>query len=162
MRWYVAQVMTGEEIAVQRCLARERIHARVPQERVLERKRGQWKERTKVLIPGYVFVGSELLTPIEYYAAKKVASLIRFLGTPTPESISTHEALQLGLTTDAPEVLPLSQVQRLQQLPPVVVSGPLVELQDKVTKWNWRQKRARVTVDVLGEEKYIDFSFVEI
>lgn len=57
--WYVLQVMTGTEQEVCGKLHRTGVQARAPEQKMQIRRNGQWREETRLLIPGYVFVSVE-------------------------------------------------------------------------------------------------------
>lgn len=163
MKWYVMQVKTGEEAKARDALLRIDIPAKVPQEKTAIRKSGAWGTEERVLFPGYVFMGCENFGADEYYAAIKTPAYIRFLGRingqAAPEAISYLEAEYIGLL--APTTAPLSpSIVKVGGDTPVIVSGVLQSIPGKIVKYNLRQKRARVLLSVLGEEKQVDFSIV--
>lgn len=156
MKWYVLQVMTGKETEVRDTLQKERIPAKVPQEITFIRKGGQWTERLSVLIPGYVFVGSDDFSSTEYYAGKRMPGAIRWLGAQKPQSISYIEAEYIGLL--APSNDPLQPSTVTVQDDVFEVEGVLAHLPARSIKYNIRQRRARVNMTILGEERTVDFA----
>ena len=77
---YVLHVMSGMELAVQERLKCEGLtETIIPMEERLERFRGDWITRKRLLMPGYVFVYLEMNTD-QYYKAWNIPGVIRFLG----------------------------------------------------------------------------------
>ena len=153
MKWYVAQVTTGQELAVRDALQAVGIHAKVPQEERQIRKGGNWLPKMYVLMPGYVFLGCDDFNADIYYTGKRIPALIRYLGDTKPQPITHLEAEYIGILAPSNEPLQPSVVENGQ-----VMSGVLTRLPGEIVKIDERQRRAKVRLTLLGEEKQVDFT----
>lgn len=150
---YVLHVHTGKEQAIQDVLQHQGYKALVPCEIRQIRQGGCWKFSEYTLIPGYVFVESEM-SGAAYYEIKSIPHVIRFLGGGSPTPISESEAKHINWL--CPGGLPL-QASELT-LGGTVVSGPLKGHEDAILSMNKRQRRAKVGITIMGEQKEITLS----
>lgn len=158
MKWYVVQVTTGKELKVRDALQAKHIPAKVPQEERQIRQGGSWAGKLYVLMPGYVFVGSDDFGADDYYAIKKTADVLRILGTP-PQPISYQEAEYINLL--APDDNPLQpSLVEIVGGEAQVVDGVLARIPSRLLKVEARRRRAKVSLTVLGEEKIVEFAVV--
>ena len=162
MKWYVLQVLAGQELAVRDALLAKSLCAKVPRELALIHRRGVWIEKEKILIPGYTFVGIGELGGVEafrdaaYHAIRHISGVIRILGTPKPQAVTEQEA-DWWLAGEDAAISP-SVVRRSDGKP---LSGPLVRHADSIVKIDRHRRRARVRVPFLGgEHKTIEFSII--
>lgn len=158
LAWYVLYVVAGKELAVRDAIRVQGYDACVPREEVLERRRGFWHLRERVIFSGYVFVGLTELTTQAYYAIRPLDGVIRFLGTP-PEAITPKEERYLRLLGLGEEGLKLSDARADDTGRLHFTAGPLARLQDNVVKVKPRQRRARVGISFLGDTTQFDLSF---
>ncbi len=145
MKWYVVHVMTGAEQDVQKKLSNLGVTALVPIGTLQERKDRRWVDTQRVLLPGYVFVETEL-APRTYYTIRGVPGVMRFLGLSpgVPSSVPLQEMepwLILGNNGQ-----PLDIANGIRDLGgfTVITSGPLAKLSHQLTEVDARQRRAKL------------------
>jgi transcriptional antiterminator NusG len=90
MSWYVLHVRTGREPEIKAELKRKGYAAAVPTELRTERQGGVWRERERIVIPGYVFL-KICLTDQDYYRVRGIPNVIRFWGSGRPEALREDE-----------------------------------------------------------------------
>ena len=154
MMWYAAQVLTGREGDVQQRLTQKDFTVRIPMERRSIHRRGSWQDVETILMPGYVFIGTERLTDTQYYRIRRVPGVIRLLGSPTP--ISSREAafwcLEGSGTPLTPSVLTVDAGGRA-----TVLRGPLLGREADIVWINRRRRLAGVRMHTPDGEKVIKF-----
>lgn len=164
LHFYVLRIPAGCEESVCRALSHGGWDVRAPREVCQERVRGAWVEFERVLFPCYVFVGIEAMTENVWRdtlaAARGVCSSTRYLGTSAPQPISAQEAAYLGFLAPDANALPPSVVAFDENGWPHVLSGPLLHLEENLLDVDLRQRRARVTLPVLGMQKTIRMAVV--
>ena len=157
MNWYVLHVRTGKETAVRDELKRQGLDAEVPTEIVSERKGGKWRERTKTLLPGYVFTRLQL-TDEEFYVVKSVPSVIRFLGVGRPEPIRDEEEEYIRWISNNGEPLGGSDILLEEGNRAIVLDGPLFGREGVIAWVNKRQRRVGVAITINGSQKVFSLS----
>lgn len=152
---YVVQCLTGREADIQGELAKVGYMGRVPTAVRLERCGGRWLDRLRVLMPGYVFVDSPMNNEI-YYNVKAVTGVIRWLNPGKPVKLTDDEAeFVRRLTTNNLPLLPLE----LEVTPRLrVLTGPLAGLEHRIVSVDRHQRRAVISVRVLGKEHRLNLS----
>lgn len=157
--WYVLQVMTGTEQEVCGKLRRTGVQARAPEQKMQIRRNGQWREETRLLIPGYVFVSAEY-TPALYHLLAPIAGVIRWLGLEDgrPQALSTNEVIRWGLDTG--KDIGLSTVAFFPG-GCRVLDGPLREFEKQIVQMDRRQRRATVRTEILGHTRRLRFGITE-
>ncbi|MFV0401689.1 MAG: transcription termination/antitermination NusG family protein [Oscillospiraceae bacterium] len=155
-RWYVLHVLTGSEVDVQRQLKDEGVDAVVVQESVMLRRGGMWQAELRILFPGYVFAYIHY-TPAAHYLLHGIPGVIRLLPKEKPMPLLPEDSAWLFEVCG--EVLGVSSVDFTRE-PPVVVDGPLKELQQYIISYNRRQRRAQLRIPILGVDKEITLSIV--
>lgn len=161
MKWYALQVMTGTERDVCAALRRKGVQARAPAQRLQIRRRGQWHDEERLLLPGYVFVGAEYTAAL-FHVVSSVPGVIRWLGLHCgePQALDAREALRWRL--DSAETLGPSRVY----FPPGggwhVLDGPLAEFAGDVVRMDRRQRRAYVVTELGGTPQRIRFGVVPV
>ena len=123
------------------------------------RRNGQWREETRLLIPGYVFVSAEY-TPTLYHLLAPIAGVVRWLGLEDgrPQALSTNEMVRWGLDTG--KDIGLSTVAFF----PGgwrVLDGPLREFEKQIVQMDRRQRRATVRTEILGHTRRLRFGITE-
>lgn len=78
--WYVLHVLTGQEPEISHRLQQRGLTTMVPIEGRMIRTHGKWKQVDYTLLPGYVFVETEM-DDAAYYLLNGTAGVIRILGT---------------------------------------------------------------------------------
>ena len=157
MKWYALHVMTGAELEAQRQLKEAGIDAIVMQEVACIRRGGQWKEEVRIWMPGYVFLLMNY-SPAKYYTIKAVSGYIGLLpkhGNPMP--LPPKDVL--WLLSLCSEVLVPSVVDFSGMLP-VVLSGPLKDLEQYIVKYDRHRRRVLLDMSVLGTPKKIALSII--
>lgn len=149
---YVVFVKPQTELDTVRELERKGIKAAAPLHNMLLRKGGQWRELTRLIFPGYVFVDC-LLDVGAYYNIKRCSGVIRLLGLPSPLTKWEEESILLlwkdcncyshGFVENG--VLTISD-------------GILKAFEDKIVSYSKRQKRAVVEIMLGGKPKRITFT----
>ena len=71
IKWYALKITIGEEEAVEKQLKNAGFEVLNPKYQLRERKNGQWREKEKYLLSGYVLVKTELTAEI-YYQLKNM------------------------------------------------------------------------------------------
>lgn len=164
LKFYVLHISTGYEQNVCRSLTRDGWDVRAPRELCQERIRGEWMEIERVLIPGYVFVGMPVMTDTAWRDTLATTRILcpaaRYLGNDAPQPISEQEAAYLGFLAPDANALPPSVVTFDSYGTPHIVSGPLLHLEEHLQHIDLRQRRARVTLPVLGKQKTIRMAVV--
>lgn len=156
MEWYVLYVLTGCELEVQRQLQGKGYTVKVLREAVLLRKGGVWREQTRVLLPGYVFVQIDYGSDVNY-VMKAITGVIRLLPREAPQPLPPRDVAWLMSS----EMLTFSKVGFSGENPSVV-DGPLKNLERYITKFNRRRRRAQLRIPVLGESKDITLSILPV
>lgn len=150
MKWYVLQVMTGQEDAIRDSLLRKDIHAAVPHERRVLRSGGKWLERDYILIPSYVFVQIEY-TDALYYVLKSTQGVIRWLGNgsrPSPLFPDEEAWVQRWEQPLVPSKVHFARDGTYQ-----VIDGPLSGENIRLLKIDRHRRRAKVEINILGQPK---------
>lgn len=159
MKWYVLHVLTGSELEAGRQLREQGIDAMVIQETVLIRRGGRWHEETRILFPGYVFVYMKYTVSM-HYIIKGIAGAIRLLPKDSPpQPLPEKEAA--WLLSICGDTLTPSKVDFSGQSP-VVVEGPLKDMEDYIIKFDRHRRRVSLRIPVLGEGKDIVLSIIPV
>lgn len=59
-KWYAIKITSGKDAEVERMLREMGIEAMAPRYKLMERRKGRWREREKFLLAGYVLVYAEM------------------------------------------------------------------------------------------------------
>lgn len=144
MKWYVLQVLTGQEEDVAIKLRRRGVESLVPREYVVQRKGGKWKQRPRLLLPGYVLIHTDY-SPALYFVLNAVPGIIRILGnngTPIPLTELEEDYWTQG------DWQP-SRVHFHADGTWSILSGPLLKIPLlQIERVDRRQRRARVRLQV--------------
>lgn len=184
MSWYVLFVVTGqEEYVKERLYYRFReievdLQFIVPKIIKSERKQGILREVEKTLLPGYVLIEGEIGVD-EYYVLKSIPGLVKLL---RPENILTkangleyvkeiyehpknyfaaipeEEIAVLGMVLKNGETIGISTIAVEEGDKIRVVEGPLFGMEGVISKIDFRKKRAKVKLMLLGSERIVDFA----
>jgi len=156
MNWYVLHVLTGEELRVQKRLARTApdIRTLVPRRKLKERCQGVFREATRLLFPGYVFAYTALNVE-SYYKLTAPAGVIGILGKPDPCPVPEREMAHVLKWCEEGELVGLSRVRDGERV--IVIDGPLKNMEGHIVRVDRRKCRARVRITLFGEPKEIDF-----
>lgn len=160
-QWYVIQVMTGAEADCLRKLTELGIEAIAPTRILPELSGGVWRERERVMIPGYVFV-HVTLSLWNYYRMAQIPCALRILPgngefQPVPEK---QMKWILGMTAGGGAWGVSTAAEIGGRI--VVRSGPLVGRERAIRKWDKRRRRCTIRIDVLDEKRQIDVGLIEV
>ncbi len=154
--WYVLHVLTGKELEVKNIAKKNGFKAFAPRRILREQKNGVWKNVERILIPGYVFIQTEM-TSDNYYKIEAIPGIINILrgASAHPEPVLENEMKVIfGLTRDS-DLVGISDIyyegQNIK-----VFSGPLEGLEGNIVKVDKRQFRAKVKFIVAGNEKIVE------
>lgn len=153
---FAVQCLTGREADIQAELYKQGYTARVPTAVRLERCGGRWLDRLRVMIPSYVFVDMPQMTDQAYYSVKNLPGVIKWLNPGKPVKLAEAEAeFVRRITENNMPLLPLELVTtpRLK-----VLSGPLSGSESRIVSLDRHQRRAIVSLNVLGREHHLTLS----
>jgi transcriptional antiterminator NusG len=156
-KWYVLHVKTGMETKTQAALIKElpEFKVLVPQKTLKERHDGIWKEITRTLFPGYVFVNI-FMDASMYYKLTGIPSVIKILGdTKGPLPVPEDEMqIVLKLSGDG-DPLGISNVF-IEGSKVKVLSGPLEGFEGQILKVDTRRFRAKINITLMGDPRIVE------
>lgn len=185
MDWHALFVETGKEELVRGLLYkhfdRSTMQAMIPKRRLYEKKQGEIYEVCRPLFPGYVFVNTRMTAPT-YNKLKRIPKYYRLLNKYSRrdrQSIDNeqndeedrkaeeHFEAYLFSRIDEEEMLPILQLLDgeetidystiyVENEKVIVHSGPLQGLEGNIKKIDKRKRRARILLNFMGTEKYLD------
>ena len=161
MNWYVLHTATGREPDVCEGLRRKGLQTRAPKQRMQIRRRGQWQEEERLLLPGYVFVCADYSATV-FHLAMVVPGVIRWLGMDhgEPTALGVQDILRWNL--EGQEVLGPSRVLFYPGGAWSVLDGPLAAFAADEIRMDRRQRRAWVTVHIGGGERRVCFAVTPV
>ena len=159
-QWYVIQVMTATATACCQRLNALGIDAIAPTRILPELSGGVWRERERVMIPGYVFA-CVTLSLWNYYRMTQIPYTLRILPgngefQPVPEK-QMRWILDIDQSGRPWGISTASEIDGKI----VVRSGPLAGRERIIWKWDKRRRRCTIRIDVLDERKHIDVGLIE-
>lgn len=154
--WYVLQVRGGKEADVQRDLSRHGLHAISPARVMLEQRSGKWKEITRYLLPGYVFL-QMTMNVRQYEAVRATPGVVRFLGTGMPETVPQAEMARMYRLDNGGEPWGLS-TGHMDGKTLMIDTGPLAGWEPMVLEIDARRHRAKVQFTLLGTPKAVELA----
>jgi transcription termination/antitermination protein NusG len=164
MQYYTIHVLTSAEDDFARRLQPIIGEGRliVPKKKMPVRRRGRIIHELSPVFPGYVFIESEsILDELEaYWRIRKTPGFVRFLresSAPTP--LSPRDVSLLRHFISFGEYADTSKVSFDEDDRIVVLEGPLKGLEGHIVKVNRRKGRAKVLLDMYGEQFPIDLGF---
>ena len=161
MKWFVLQVMTGEELECRRRIEKSGIRAIVPTRIMPELHGGRWREREIVMLVGYVFVQCSG-SIADYYRLSAIPGAIRILPGrgvyhPVPERQMAW-MLELAHNDKAWEI---SRAE-MRNGKIHIISGPLLGKEHEIRSWDRRRRRAKIGIRILDETRMIDVGLQEM
>ena len=167
MKYYALQVKTRAENKFIRLF--KALYPRVslpiyfPQRRIDIRRRGQIRQTTAAVFPGYVFVEAASVEEIlaHQWEFRRTEGFYRFLRSNQDIAPLADRDLELVLHF-IKKVGPLagkSLVTFDENSKIVVLEGPLAGLEGKIIKVDKRKGRAKVKLDIYGDSFSIDLAF---
>jgi transcriptional antiterminator NusG len=156
MKWYAMHVMTGEELTVKNCLTRNGFPTLVPRRKLKEKKGAVWNEVEKTLLPGYVFVSTDMDVNT-YYKLSATTGVINILrgGSDYPQPIPEEEMHTIFRLTRESDLVGISDLF-MDGESVKVVSGPLQGFEGNIRKVDRRRFRAKVSFTFAGQEKVVE------
>lgn len=153
--WYVIQVKTGEEKEIAGKITEQGIRARVPIENRPIRSGGAWTKREYILFPGYVFLDMDY-TARNYYRIKEIPGVIQFLGDKAnPSKLSYLEVEWIRLLCGNGKPLEPTLIREGADGSLTVENGILAQFENRIVKWDKRNRKATFEITVCGEKKQI-------
>ena len=163
MAWYAIFVKTGNENKVKLRLEyrfRGEPEVFLPKRIIRERRDGIWKDKTKVLFPGYVLLRGDI-TPTVITQMWNVPDLFKILKQDfRPVSVPEEEIDVFRHLMDGADTIGLSKAcmvgDRVE-----FIEGPLAcsSVKGEVVSIDKRKGRAMVRIYFLGEERILPFGF---
>lgn len=154
---YVLQVMGGKEWEVREKLRTDGYEAYVPMQAKLERRNGDWKEITGIMMPGYVFVITEM-TVGHYYSITRIPGVVTILKKEDqPIPLSTDEMIQLQWMLST-EVLKPSVLKKESEGRYKLIGGPLMGYDIDILSVTPRNRRFTVLIYFGGKTHEVTLS----
>ncbi|WCT58018.1 antiterminator LoaP [Paenibacillus kyungheensis] len=178
MKWYVLFVKNGEEDYVknqiQMRLNEFGCNCLVPKRKVPEKKNGIINHVVKIMFPGYVFLQTKM-NFFKYDLIKTIPHIIYFLNYRNKKDSSLNSSGQheeaffkfipdnemnglLNLINLENDTLEYSKFC-LDQEKLTIISGPLIGMEGRIKKIDRRKQRAKLLINVMGQEKLVDIGF---
>jgi transcriptional antiterminator NusG len=171
MQWYVVHTYSGYEQKAKKALE-ERIRQHqvdhlfgeilVPQESVVEVKKGVKKATKRQFFPGYVLVRMEL-NEATWHIVKSTPKITGFVGGGmTPPSVSDDEVARITARIEEGTMQPTSKIEFEKGENVRVVSGPFSTFSGMVDDVNEGKGKLRVLVSIFGRSTPIELDFVQV
>ena len=145
---YVIQTKPNHEADLLKELERVGVKAFAPSENRKIRCRGKWHTQNVLIFSGYVFIDIEKYSPELFHKICKLTGFIRFLGSPSPLSMTETEQIKWLCNSGNP--IEVSHY-RLENGKAVFVDGVVFRLRHLVTNFNLRQHRVKLRLTINSE-----------
>lgn len=181
MNWYALYVQAGQEDLVQKMIHKffdkTVVHAFVPKRKLMQRKQGKTYEVCHTMFPGYVLVQT-LMTVQTYYDLKRVPRFYRLLNKFDNSKAKATTNRPITSLEDALEVYSFSKIDEeeialilelagtddiidystlyVENKKVIVCDGPLKGKEAIIRKIDKHKKRARISLEFMGSEKWLD------
>ncbi|OKP94471.1 antiterminator LoaP [Paenibacillus sp. P32E] len=181
MNWYALYVQAGQEDLVQKMIHKffdkTVVHAVVPKRKLKQRKQGKTYEVCQTMFPGYVLVHT-LMTVQTYYDLKRVPRFYRLLNQFDNCKAKATANQSINSLEDALEVYSFSKIDEeeialilelagtddiidystlyVENKKVIVCDGPLKGKEAIIRKIDKHKKRARISLEFMGSEKWLD------
>ena len=170
MKYYVLQVMTGEE---KKYIGLAKVNFKLdlptvdvkdsllwPRRKLTIRKNGVERESLAPIFPGYLFFEAEELTSEIHWILRRTAGFVRFLkSNQNIEPIMGTDKELLLHFLHFGEIVEKSNVWFDENKKIRVLSGPMKGLEGRIIKVDRRKKRAKISLSLYEESFTIDFGF---
>ena len=171
-RWYAVHTYSGYEQRAQAALIERAkskglseliIEVMIPEENVVEVKRGERHTSSRKLFPGYILV-KMILTDETWHLVKDTPKITGFIGgdgrnpTPVPEAevLKVTDQIEEGKKSPKP-------IQRFEEGDNVrVIDGPFQNFNGIVEEVNADKCKLRVLVSIFGRATPIELDFVQV
>lgn len=173
-QWYVVQVMSGQELKVQKNIVERLKHADeettaavgesiVPTEEVVEMRAGKKYTSDRKFFPSYVLIEMAMNDQVWHFI-NQVPGVLKFVGgknaKPTP--ISRQEVDRILHRVESGEKRPQPKV--LYEVGEVirVTDGPFSDFDGVVEDINYDKSRVKVSVSIFGRTTPVELSFDQV
>lgn len=171
-RWYAVHTYSGYEKRAQAALIERAkskglseliVEVMIPEENVVEVKRGERHTSSRKLFPGYILV-KMILTDQTWHLVKDTPKITGFIGgdgrnpTPVPEAevLKVTDQIEEGKKSPKP-------IQRFEEGDNVrVIDGPFQNFNGIVEEVNADKCKLRVLVSIFGRATPIELDFVQV
>lgn len=169
--WYVVHTYSGFEGKAKQALE-ERIRSAkvedkfesilVPQENVVEVKKGVKKTSSRRFFPGYILVKMEL-DDKTWHVVKQTPRITGFVGgSKNPPIVPDEEVLRITQQIEEGTLKPKPKVAFDKGENIRVVSGPFASFTGMVDEVNEEKGRLRVMVSIFGRSTPIELDFTQV
>ena len=169
--WYVVHTYSGYEAKAKQALE-ERIKSHkmtsffeeilVPQENVIEVKKGVKKTSSRKFFPGYLLVKMDL-NEKTWLLVKETPRITGFVGgTMSPPAIPEEEVRRITQQIEEGTLKPKPKVAFDKGENIRVVSGPFASFMGVVDEVNEEKGRLRVMVSIFGRSTPIELEFMQV
>lgn len=164
-KWYVIQVMTGQEETVKHALEltieQENLQDKVfqilvPMEETVEIKGGKRQEKSRKMFPGYVFL-EMILDEKSWYSIRQTQGVARFIGTkvqPTPVSGKEMQRVLKQLGKEERLEITFEKGEGVR-----VISGPFRGYTGTVDEVNVKKEKLKVLINIFGRDTPVEVNF---
>lgn len=156
--WYVVQTNTGAESDVRTRLSRLSYPTMLPSRVIPERRNGQVREVERLMMPGYVFVLSQMQAA-DWHVIRHLPEVLRILGSDRPTPLNAEEQKRILWLDNGGRAWGLSR-GRYDRGRLVITDGPLAGREADVIRVDARTGRARILAGILGESRGIDLGLI--
>lgn len=143
---YVIQTKPNREFDLLKELERVGVKAFAPSKNRKIRYRGKWHTQNTLIFSGYVFVDLKY-SPELFHEIHKLTGFIRFLGSPSPLSMTETEQIKWLCNNGKPIE---TSHYRLENGKAVFVDGVVLRLQHLITSFCLRQHRVKLRLTING------------
>jgi transcriptional antiterminator NusG len=156
-KWYAVFVKTGDEEEVKKRIELffgNEIKAYNPRRELIERKEGKLRKVEKVLFPGYIFLNGCLSSQI-IDKLRNVPNIYSLLKEENEPAVIQEDEIMVFKHLMIEDVIEISDIL-VENDTIIVVNGPLLSLKGRLIKIDKRKGRAKVSINLLGEERVVD------
>lgn len=169
--WYVVHTYSGYEQKAKQALERN-IKAKkaepffgeiiVPQENVVEVKKGQKRTSSRQFFPGYILVNMELNEQM-WHLVKNTPKITGFVGgSLSPPTVPDEEVTKITQQIEEGTLKPKPKVSFDRGENVRVTSGPFATFYGLVDDVNEEKARLRVMVSIFGRSTPIELDFIQV
>lgn len=171
MQWYVVHTYSGYEQKAKKALE-ERIKQHqvdhlfeevlVPQENVIEVKKGVKKSTKRQFFPGYILVRMEL-NEATWHIVKGTPKITGFVGgSMNPPSVPDEEVARITARIEDGTMQPTPKIEFDKGENVRVVTGPFATFSGIVDDVNESKGKLRVLVSIFGRSTPIELDFAQV
>ncbi|MEK4044419.1 antiterminator LoaP [Paenibacillus sp. FSL H8-0048] len=173
MKWYAVYVQTGREEQVRTQLYKQLdyLHCCIPKRKIHEKKEGVFREVTRIMFPGYVFVYINMDAD-KYTGINSIYGVFKILDYCNEKDKKIH-CREEGSEGDYFKCVPIEEIEPILELingediielskavfvdnKLYILSGPLKGKENRITKLDKRHRRAKINFEFMGASKIID------